>query len=63
MSDQVWRDVRCQGQRRAGGLCNQLLQRVAVGTAGVWETKCPRCGTIRVIRIDGKVAANGGTVR
>lgn len=48
----MWRDVRCQGQRRAGGLCNQLLQRVGLTTVGVWETKCPRCATIRVIRVD-----------
>ena len=48
----MWRDVRCQGNRHGGGICNQLLQRVGLATTGVWETKCPRCKTIRVIRID-----------
>jgi len=47
-----WRDVRCQGNRRAGGLCNQLLYRIGYSTVGVFETKCPRCKTIRVVRID-----------
>ena len=63
MGDLQWRDVRCQGQRRAGGLCNQLLQRVGVRTVGTWETKCPRCSTIRIIRIDGERQLNGSTHR
>ena len=49
-----WKDIRCLGTRRNGLPCNQLLQRVKVHTVGVWETKCPRCKTIRIVRVDGQ---------
>jgi phage FluMu protein Com len=43
-------DVRCQGKRKNGRVCNQLLARLLdVGAGHASEITCRRCGTINYI--------------
>jgi len=59
-----WREVRCDGtfKGRGSGLCGQLLMRVGVETIGRWEMKCPRCKTLRTIKIDLPAVARLGAI-
>jgi len=57
-----WREVRCDGtfKGRGTGRCDQLIMRIGLSTVGKIETKCPRCKTLRTIKIDAPAMARQG---